>query len=107
MAYKAYVIGALDGRRLYITHNNVTFNEHWFPFKQHQDPSHTFWGVDNKTPARPDLIITTIAGTRLEDMTDDDYAGDTTEFDPEIVTDLNVEEETVLVTPSEQSKILT
>ena len=106
MGYKAYVIGALDGRRLYITCNNVTFNEHWFPFKQHQEPGDTFWGVESKTPPRPDLIITTIAGTRLEDMTNDDYAGDTTKFDPEIVTDLDIKEETVLVTPSEQSRIL-
>jgi len=104
MGYKAYIIGALDGKRLYITRNNVSFNEHWFPFKKHTVPADGFWGTDNP---RPETIITTIAGTRLEDMRDDEYCTDDTNFDPEIVTDLEVEEEIMLISPEEQSRVLT
>ena len=106
MGYKAYVIGALDGKRLYITRNNVTFNESWMPFKEHAKPGDAFWGTKN-LPDRPDLIITTIAGTRLEDMTPDDFGTEDVVYDPEIVTDLEVEEEVIMQSPEDQNRVMT
>ena len=106
MGYKAYVIGALDGKRLYITRNNVTFNESWMPFKEHNEPGDVFWGSNN-LPSRPDLIITTIAGTRLEDMTPNEFATEDVNYDPEIVTDLEVEEAMIIQSPDDQNRLMT
>mmetsp|Transcript_10215 Transcript_10215/g.20434 ORF Transcript_10215/g.20434 Transcript_10215/m.20434 type:complete len:1162 (-) Transcript_10215:305-3790(-) len=67
LGHKGYIIGSLDGRRLYIAQLNVTFNEGKFPYRPDTpNPSH------ENNPSKDQVIITTPYGNTLEEFTDID-----------------------------------
>jgi hypothetical protein len=85
MGYKGYVIAAMDGRRLYITRYNVTFNDNYFPRRKGSQPDPNFWNDKQGEPT----IITSVAGQSLEEM--ESEADSDEEFEPEIVVDVETE----------------